>query len=102
MTTTIYAASIDALAGHEGQEVELRFGGSRELGNPPYFEQVQFLRIEGSGEDRRAVFRSRTSRGAAVESFDWEAYRFEGRWVYGTSAEPLRVVALESGEERTA
>jgi hypothetical protein len=43
------------------------------------------LRIEGEGDDKRAVF-------SDEQIGEWEAYRYNGRWAYGSSAEPLRVI----------
>lgn len=73
------ARRIDSLV--SGEEVVLRFHGSRALGNAGYDDKVIFERIEGEGEDRRAIFDS------------FEAYRFNKRWVYGMSAERLSIVS---------
>jgi hypothetical protein len=43
------------------------------------------VRIEGEGDDKRAVFND-------PEIGEWEAYRWNGRWAYGSSCEPLRVI----------
>lgn len=51
-----------------------------------YTEQVFFLGIRGEGDDRRAGFVSTDSQG---KLYDWEAYRSDGRWVYGSSAQRL-------------
>lgn len=42
-------------------------------------------------ENCRVTFRS-IEEGNEGEEFEWEAYRFNGRWVYGSSAEVLRSV----------
>jgi hypothetical protein len=73
-----------------GQTVVLRFCGSRELGNQPYTETARFNGVIGRGEDRRAVFESRDG----DRTYTWNAYRFEGEWAYGSSAEPLRLVRV--------
>jgi len=69
-----------------GQEVTLKFHGSKSLGNDPYEERHTFLDIVGEGDDRRAVF----SDGGE----QWEAYRFKGGWAYGSSAEKLSIVEV--------
>ena len=60
-------------------------------------EPAQFVGITGTGEARRAMFISHfdTPLDGAL-SMRWEAYRFEGHWAYGTSAEPLRLLAIEA------
>lgn len=69
-----------------GDKVRLHCGGSKQFGNDPYELETIFLGITGyvkdeDGEDtRRAVFE------------DMQAYRFRGRWVYGSGAMPLTVV----------
>lgn len=67
-----------------GQEVILKFHGSKSLGNEPHEETHTFLGIEGEGDERRAKFR--------YNDMEWEAYRYQGRWSYGTSAEKLSIV----------
>jgi hypothetical protein len=56
-----------------------------------YEEPAKFLRVEGSGAEREAWFESL---GPAGEPYKWAAYRFEGYWVYGSSAQRLRVVEV--------
>ena len=56
---------------------------------PP--EHALFLGVVGEGESRRAHFSQMLKPGA---SFDWEAYRFGGRWAYGSSADRMRVVGV--------
>lgn len=60
-------------------------------------EPAEFVGITGAGEDRRATFISRfdTPLDGAM-SMQWGAYRHNGRWVYSTSAEPLRLLAIEA------
>ena len=52
-------------------------------------EHALFLGVTGEGDSRRAHFSQMLKPGA---SFDWEAYRFGGRWAYGSSADRMRVV----------
>lgn len=54
-------------------------------------ERVVFLGIEGSGDDRRAKF---MQTGPDGKPFTWDAYRYGGRWAYGSSADRLRVDAV--------
>jgi hypothetical protein len=67
-----------------GTKVVLQFGREFQFGDAEQ-EEATFLGIEGTGDDRRAKFR---------QDFDWEAYRYNGRWAYGTSAESLRLVRI--------
>lgn len=70
-----------------GTKVTLRFGGS--FGNHTHLDESYFVEIKGSGEDRRAVF-SFTEK--VDEHSTWEAYRYNGRWAYGSSADRLSLV----------
>lgn len=76
------ARRIDSL--NVGDKVRLEFCGSRSLGNDPYTDDCVFEGIVGEGDARRAVFG------------DWEAYRYNGGWAYGSSAERLRVLEVLS------
>lgn len=46
-----------------------------------------FLGVEGEGDERVARFRQIDT--ATLESYEWEAYRFEGRWAFGSGANRL-------------
>lgn len=70
-----------------GTEVTLDFAGR-------YAEDVTFLGIDGEGDDRRARFRSYDNDQARY--YEWEAYRYEGRWAFGIGAGTLRLVSVES------
>lgn len=61
-----------------GQQVLLGFKGSDEV--------AWFVAMEGEGESRRIKF---LQNGPDGKPFDWEAYRYEGHWAYGTSADRL-------------
>jgi hypothetical protein len=63
-----------------GETVNLQFHGSKRFGNDPYQDEHVFVGFEGEGDDKRAVFEG-----------GFEAYRYNGRWSYGTSAEKLSV-----------
>lgn len=54
-------------------------------------EEATFLALIGEGDERRARF---IHRDETIGLFEWEAYRFQGRWVYGTSAQRLSLVAI--------
>ncbi len=69
-----------------GQKVTLHFRGSRSLGNEGYVDTVVFKEHIGVGDDQRAVFTDENGRD------QWEAYKFQGRWSYGTSAERLSIM----------
>lgn len=69
--------------------VRLRFVGR--WGNETREEWARFLGIDGTGDERLAKFRSFYD-GKPGGTYDWEAYRYSGRWAYGTSADPLQLV----------
>lgn len=71
-----------------GTEVVLRFVGR--WGNETHEEPATFLRIERGliADDRLAHFRSPHSDGT---TYEWRAYRYQGRWAYGTGADPLQL-----------
>lgn len=58
-------------------------------------EPAMFVRHEGEGEDREAVFSQQHE--VTGEDFEWKAYRYQGRWAYGTSADRLRLVRVLAG-----
>ena len=64
-----------------GQNVILGFVGSA--------ERSMFLEISGEGESRTAKFVSIDGSGAF---YTWEAYRYNKRWAYGTSAQRLSLL----------
>ncbi len=67
-----------------GTVAKLKFHGSR--GNQGYIEEFYFLGIDGKGDDRTAEFQY-------IEGeMTWKAYRYNGRWAYGTSADRLSLV----------
>jgi hypothetical protein len=70
-----------------GALVLLRF----DYGDEP--ERAVFCGVIGSGEERRARFAQASDDGLL---YDWEAYRFGGRWCYGSSAGRLSVVEIVS------
>jgi hypothetical protein len=72
------AKRIDSLV--PGQKAQLKLVGSKSLGNSESVVDVEFVRIDGQGETREAVFT------------DFSIYRFQGRWAYGTSAERAQLV----------
>lgn len=87
-----------------GEKVELLFKGSKFLGNNPYTETMYFQGYKKgeNGNDDRAVFSSDSEGKMDV----WEAYRYNsnpkstrlGRWVYGSSAESLKLEAVYRSE----
>lgn len=58
-------------------------------------EPALFVGIEGTGDDRRATFVQVTDqpflKGDDRKSYEWQAYRYEGRWAFGSSADVLRL-----------
>jgi hypothetical protein len=85
------AIRIDSLK--PGSKVTLRFMAEFQGKGHDWTDTVKFIRIEGEGDDRRAVFSDILGRGAYSE---WEAYRYNGRWAYGSSAETLRLVSIDN------
>jgi len=67
-----------------GESVTLRFHGSKKLGNETHDNAAAFVEIRETGDDAVAVF--------DLDGMLVEAYRFNGRWAYGTSAERLSLV----------
>ena len=71
--------------------ITLKFHGSKRLGNEPYELDALFLEGVGTGEEARARFQ-----------FDgdpdtiFEAYKYNGHWAYGTSAERLSATVYGS------
>lgn len=83
MTTTKNTNRIANLT--PGAEVTLRFatyGGSHD-------EVVTFVSLSEDGQ--RATFH--TDDREDLNGYDWEAYKFNGRWAYGSSAGRLSIVA---------
>jgi hypothetical protein len=76
----------------QGVTVTLFFDST--YGNQKREEDAVFLGIEGDGDDRHAKFLTLKENGDP--DYDWEAYRFEGHWAYGSSAERLVLVAVKS------
>lgn len=80
---------IDSLT--PGTRITLWFEGT--WGNASE-EDAVFVRIEGEGETREAVF---------DQGFEWNAYRYNGHWAYGSGANRLRLVSIdEAGEDDSA
>lgn len=72
-------------------EIEIKYG----------LEEVVFLGIEGEGEDRLARM---LSRGTDGKVYEWAAYRYGGRWCYGTSGDRMTIrgarVINDTGRDR--
>ena len=66
-----------------GTTRELQFNAEFQGPGRAYREEATFLGIEGTGDERRARFDS---------GYEWEAYRYNGHWAYGSSAETLRLI----------
>lgn len=71
---------------------QLRPGTVVVLGFKDYQDRATFLGIADEGDERRASFRELL--GRSDETFDWEAYRYQGHWAYGTSADYLRLAEV--------
>lgn len=70
--------------------VELTFHRSRN-GAGAYVESAVFRGISGEGEERRATFLQTNARGVV---FEWDAYRYGGRWAYGSGAQRLQLTGV--------
>lgn len=90
------AKRIDSL--EPGTPVRLKFCAEFQGKDGAYEEDAVFVKLEGSGDDRRATFASLDQRVPGEErvEYEWDAYRFNGRWAYGSSAETLRLVEVKS------
>jgi len=67
-----------------GEACVLKFQTS----NGAFTEDVKFVSLSEDGQS--AIFRSHDDDNAPA--YDWEAYRFQGRWCYGSSAQRLSLV----------
>lgn len=68
-------------------DIVVRFGREFQFDGPED-EDATFVKIEGTGNDRRMTLRQ-------AGMGEWEAYRYNGRWVYGSSAESLRLISVK-------
>lgn len=68
-----------------GDNVRLKFHGSKQFGNDPYEMDATF--VEFKEDKTRAVFLMDGSAGS-----EFEAYKFSNRWAYGSSAERLTIL----------
>jgi len=67
-----------------GEIFELHFHGGM---NQDRWDFYRLIKVEGKGDDARATFQDLEPN----ETFEWEAYRFNGHWAYGSSANRLSV-----------
>jgi hypothetical protein len=80
---TTMAKRIDSLV--PGTEVKLHFHGSKSFGNEPHTLDATFVSVVGEGDAREANF-------LLNGDSEFAAYRYGGRWAYGSSAEKLSLV----------
>lgn len=73
---------IDKLA--PGTVVELAFH-SRSRVTAPWVQDCTFVDITGVGDERRATF-------VADDTGNWDAYRFDGHWAWGSGADRLQLL----------
>jgi hypothetical protein len=57
-------------------------------------EHALFVAHVGYGPSRRATF-AQVDRDNGNRVYQWDAYRFDGSWSYGTSAQRLRLMSLD-------
>lgn len=57
-----------------------------------YERPAIFIGITGEGDDRDANFVSPDFDGR--DTYSWSAYRYNGHWAFGSSAERLRLVEV--------
>lgn len=91
----VSAPRIDKL--EPGAHVRLYFTST--YGNQEREEDAVFVGITGDGDDREATFRQPDSDS---EPFEWQSYRYDGYWAYGSSAERLVLVEVFTPEEVAA
>jgi hypothetical protein len=53
---------------------------------------ARFEEIIGTGDERVARF---TAKSGPCAEYAWDAYRFNGRWAFGTSAQRMSVISVE-------
>jgi len=76
-------------------KVRLKFCAEFQGKDSAYEEDAVFVGVTGEGNDRRATFRSLDQRTYEDRvEYEWDAYRYNGRWAYGSSAETLRLLAV--------
>lgn len=66
-----------------GENVRLKFHGSKQIGNDPYEMDVTF--VEFNADKTRAVFD------------EVEVYKSGNRWSYGSGAHPVSILATLDG-----
>lgn len=62
------------------------------LGRKDASEEALFMGVTGESDERQANFVSRNYVG---DPYQWSAYRMNGRWCYGSSGDPLRILSVE-------
>lgn len=55
-------------------------------------ERAIFLGIDGEGDEREARFAQFLAGPGPARIQEWQAYRFNGRWAYGSGASALKLV----------
>jgi hypothetical protein len=73
-----------------GDKVRVKYHGSKRLGNEPSEENMVFVDIKGTGDDRRAIFQYADFPAGGSQNV--ELYRYNGHWAYGMSAEKASLV----------
>jgi hypothetical protein len=68
-------------AKYVGEKLNLAFHGTYDR----TVDENTLIKLEGEGDDARATFRD-------ASGMEWEAYRYNGRWAYGSGAHRLTVV----------
>jgi len=76
--------------------VRLKFCAEFQGKDAAYEEDAVFVKLEGSGNERRATFRTTDTSWSGEYTYEWRAYRFNGRWAYGSSAETLRLLEVKA------
>ena len=86
---------IDSLT--PGTPVRLKFCAEYSGKDGAYEEDAVFVKLEGEGDDRLATFLTpdRETWSGTFAAYEWQAYRYKGRWAYGSSAETLRLVEVK-------
>jgi hypothetical protein len=72
-----------------GQIFRLRFTGD---GSEEYHTLLSFYQDHKDPQNNTATFQQIDMEEDDLLGWKWDAYRFKGRWVYGSSADVLVVV----------
>jgi hypothetical protein len=76
-----------------GDKVTLEFSEECQGAGHAYREAATFVGIDGAGKSRLATFTTLDENG---NEYEWEAYRYDGAWRYGSAADALYLVSIDN------